>query len=179
MKTDIFDDNLDGLSERLFAVWSSGFVRRWHMNPAMSCFDDYICGHQGRCGQLVISLYPDHNADLLRAAVTHDFGESRVGDLSRPFKECGGDLVAQHAALESRVLTAMGFNKKLSRFDSMRLQLVDYLDAFLFVQLRHPAEAGRNGWPEARDWLVSQSDLLGCGDAVANLLKASSAGDFA
>lgn len=172
------DMGLDGLDGRLFALWASGFTRRWHMNAAMSCFDDYICGHQGRCAQLVISLYPDHTIELLRAAVTHDAGESRVGDLSRPFKECGGDLVALHAALESRVLAAMGFAEDLSRLDVLRLQLVDYLDAFLFVQLRHPAEAGRNGWPEAREWLLSQSKLLDCADVVSDMLHASLLGDF-
>lgn len=172
------DMGLDGLDGRLFALWASGFTRRWHMNAAMSCFDDYICGHQGRCAQLVISLYPDHTIELLRAAATHDAAESRVGDLSRPFKECGGDLVKLHAALESKVLAAMGLAQDLSLFDALRLQLVDYLDAFLFVQLRHPAEAGRNGWPEARAWLMDQSRLMGCGDAVAAVLYDSAVGDF-
>lgn len=169
---------LEGLNGRLFALWASGFTRRWHMNAAMSCFDDYICGHQGRCAQLVISLYPDHTIELLRAAVTHDAAESRVGDLSRPFKECGGDLVALHAALEDRVLAAMGLAEDLSRFDALRLHLVDYLDAFLFVQLRHPAEAGRNGWPQVREWLLTQSKLLGCHGAMSDLLHASLLGDF-
>lgn len=176
--TSATDMGLDGLDGRLFALWASGFTRRWHMNAAMSCFDDYICGHQGRCAQLVISLYPDHSIELLRAAATHDAGESRVGDLSRPFKECGGDLVALHAALEARVLAAMGFAEDLSRFDVKRLQLVDYLDAFLFVQLRNPAEAGRNGWPEARAWLLWQSEILQCSDEVCLMLAASAVGDF-
>lgn len=172
------DMGLDGLDGRLFALWASGFTRRWHMNAAMACFDDYICGHQGRCALLVISIYPDHTIELLRAAVTHDAGESRVGDLSRPFKECGGDLVALHAALEYRVLAAMGFAEDLSRLDALRMQFVDYLDAFLFVQLRHPAEAKRNGWPEAHDWLLDQSEYLGCQSAVSSMLADSLLGDF-
>lgn len=169
---------LAGLDRRLFALWASGFTRRWHMNPAMSCFDDYVCGHQGRCGQLVVSLWPDHSIGLLRAAVTHDAAESRVGDWSRPFKECGGDLVALHAALERAVLAAMGFAQDLTRCDAQRLQLVDYLDAFLFVQLRHPAEAARNGWPEAQAWLLVRAAELGCAAQVRGILTASAGGDF-
>ena len=169
---------LDGLDDRLFALWATGFTRRWHMNPAMSCFDDYVCSHQGRCAQLVISLFPDHSIELLRAAITHDAGESRVGDLARPFKECGGDLVVLHAALEAKVLRAMGFAEGLSPQDAHRLHLVDCLDAFLFVQLRHPAEVERNGWPEVRDWLLIQLQLLDRFEVVTDMLRASAAGDF-
>ncbi|SFR40596.1 hypothetical protein SAMN04488005_1525 [Yoonia tamlensis] len=172
------DMGLTGLGDRLYALWATGFTRRWHMNPAMSCFDDYNCGHQGRCAQLVITLFPDHSIALLRAAVTHDAAESRVGDLSRPFKECGGDLVVAHAALETQVLRAMGFDEHLTLDDADCLQLVDYLDAFLFVQLRNPLEATRNGWPAAREWLLWRSCDLGCRDAVAGILDASQVGDF-
>jgi hypothetical protein len=172
------DKNLDGLSGRLFALWTSGFTRRWHMNPAMSCFDDYNCSHQGRCAQLVISLFPDHSLALLRAAVTQDAPECRVGDLSRDMKDAGGSLVALHRAYEARVLFAMGFNQSLTLFDAKRLKLVDYLDAFLFVQLRHPAEVNRNGWPESRNVILSEAELLGCFESVNSMLKASAAGDF-
>jgi|TARA_R110002049_G_scaffold45609_9_gene133008 hypothetical protein len=172
------DMGLDGLDGRLFALWMSGFARRWHMNPAMSHIEDFNCGHQGRCAMLVITLFPDHSVELLRAAVTHDAPEVRVGDLSKDMKKCGGEAVEAHAALERRVLTAMGFAEALSSFDRKRLKLVDRLDAFLFVQVRHPAEAGRNGWPEDRAWLVSQSVLLGCGAEVAGALDAALLGDF-
>lgn len=176
--TEPADMGLDGLDGRLYALWATGFTRRWHMNPAMSRFDDYICGHQGRCAQLVILLFPDHSIELLRAAVTHDAGESRVGDLSRPFKDCGGDLVTLHAALEAKVLKAMGFAQDLSTMNTLRLVLVDHLDAFLFVQLHHPAEADRNGWPEARQSILYAAQLCDCEAAVSDILNASQSGDF-
>jgi hypothetical protein len=169
---------LDGLGDRLYALWATGFTRRWHMNPAMSCFGDYNCAHRGRGAQLVITLFPDHSIALLRAAVTHDAAESSVGDLSRPFKECGSDVVAAHAALEAQVLRAMGLDEHLTLDDADCLQLVDYLDAFLFVQLRNPLEATRTGWPAAREWLLWRSHDLGRRDAVVGILDASHAGDF-
>jgi len=169
---------LDGLDGRLFALWASGFTRRWHTNPAMSQFEDCNCAHQGRCAQLIITLFPDHTIELLRAAITHDAPECRVGDLPYDFKKCGGGAVERHAALEAQVLRAMGFAEDLSNYDRKRLKLVDRLDAYLFVVLRHPAEAWRNGWPEARDWLLQQSRLLGCGDAVAGILYDAEVGDF-
>lgn len=169
---------LGGLDGRLYALWMSGFARRWHMNPAMSHIEDFNYGHQGRCAMLVIALFPDHSISLLRAAVTHDAPEVRVGDLSKDMKECGGEAVEAHAILERRVLGAMGFAEDLSCFDEKRLKLVDRLDAFLFVQVRYPAEVQRNGWPEDRAWLLSQSKLLGCADVVSATLQAALVGDF-
>jgi len=176
--TAVVDMGLDGLDGRLFALWMSGFARRWHMNPAMSHIEDFNCGHQGRCAMLVIALFPDHTIELLRAAVTHDAPEVRVGDLSKDMKKCGGEAVEAHAALERHVLGAMGFAEDLSRFDKKRLKLVDRLDAFLFVQVRHPAETERNGWSEDRAWLQSESKLLGCADVVSATLQAALVGDF-
>lgn len=167
------------LSARHYALWASGFTRRWHMNAAMSCFDDYNCGHQGRAAMLVIVLFPDHSHALLRAAVTHDAPESQVGDLARPFKECGGDVVVAHAALEAQILKLMGFDQGLSHDDAARLKLVDYLDAYLFVQLRNPLEVTRNGWPEALIWLVDQAKRLGVDSEVLEILDASDLGDHA
>lgn len=161
---------------RAFVLWSSSFTRRWHMNAAMSHADDHICAHQGRCGLLVMVLFPDHSPDLLRAAITHDAAEFVVGDLSAPFKQAGGDLVAQHAALEDRIRTAMGFGGVLTDLDQCRLKLVDRLDGFLFVNLRQPSEINRNGWPEVRAWIMQEAETLGIGDVVRGLLWDSDAG---
>lgn len=161
---------------RAFLLWSSGFTRRWHMNAAMSHAEDYVCAHQGRCGLLVVVLFPDHSHGLLRAAITHDAAEFVVGDLSAPFEKSGGELVARHAALEDRIRGAMGFGDALSDLDQRRLKLVDSLDAFLFVNLRNPAEVGRNGWPDTRSWIVQEAEALGVGEVVRGLLWDSDAG---
>lgn len=161
---------MDKLDTCLYALWSSGFTRRWHMNAAMSCFEDYICAHQGRCGQLVISIFPDHSIELLRAMVTHDAAEFKVGDLSAPFKKVGGNLVAWHANLEARILARMGFGFELTDLDERRLKMVDRLDAYLFVSLRRPSEFKRQGWIKARRWLVNEAYGLGCGEVIEELL---------
>ncbi|PIE15159.1 MAG: hypothetical protein CSA68_07355 [Rhodobacterales bacterium] len=150
-------------------MWASGFTRRWHMNAALSGVDDFNCAHQGWCAMLVIALFPNHSIELLRAAVTHDAAEFVVGDLSQTFKAVGGGLVDDHAALEGDVLRQMGLACDLSEFEQRCLKLIDRLDAVLFVQLRAPQEARRNGWPEVQDWCLAEADQLGCGVAVAGL----------
>lgn len=161
---------------RAFVLWSSSFTRRWHMNAAMSHTEDFVCAHQGRCGLLVMVLFPDHSIQLLRAAITHDAAEYAVGDLSAPFKAAGGDLVAKHAALEDRILDEMGFGNTLDELDQRRLKLVDRLDGFLFVNLRHPHEVGRNGWPDVRAWITQEAEALGVGNIVRGILWDSDAG---
>lgn len=161
---------------RPFVLWSSGFTRRWHMNAAMSHWDDYICAHQGRCGLLVLVLFPDHSRELLQATVTHDAPEFFVGDLAAPFKRSGAGVVEAHASLESRVLTDMGFSVELSDLDQRRLKLIDQLDGYLFVNLRMPQEIQRNGWPSVRDWIVQEAESLGVGALVRSVLWDSDAG---
>lgn len=159
-------------------VWASGFTRRWHMNAVMSRFDDFNCGHQGRCATLVISLFPDFSRELLAAAVTHDSAEFVVGDLSEPFKATGGDLVDGHALLETDIRTQMGLGFTLSEENQRRLKLVDRLDAYLFVQLNAPHEARRNGWPEVQAWCMLEAHKLGCDVKVAGLVWDSEAGAY-
>ena len=163
---------------RPFHLWASGLARRWHMNAVMSDVDDFNCAHQGRCAMLVIVLFPNHSLALLRAAVTHDSAEFVVGDLQQPFKAEGGDLVADHADLEGDVLARMGLAFYLNEFEQRCLKLVDRLDAFLFVQLRAPHEARRNGWPRVRDWCLDEAAELGCGEAVAGLFWDSEGGAY-
>jgi len=110
-------------------------------------------------------LWPDHTSGLLKAAVTHDAAEVIVGDLAAPFKKVGGNVVRDHAMVEADVRGAMGFCVPLTPRDEIRLKLVDVLDAYLFVALRHPVELTRNGWPEAREAIVDMAARAG-GDAV-------------
>lgn len=159
---------MSGLNRPLH-LWASGFTRRWHMNAAMSGFNDLNCAHQGRCAMLVIALFPDHSLALLRAAVTHDAAEFVVGDLSQPFKAVGGGLVADHASLEGDVLARMGLACDLSEFEQRCLKLIDRIDAALFVQLHAPQEARRGGWRDVQDWCLGEAAKLGCGNVVAGL----------
>ena len=155
----------------LWSLWCSGFTRRWHMNPALSWADDYICAHQGRCGMLVIALFPDHSLNLLRAAITHDAAESRVGDLSRLFKDAGGAVAAAHAALEAECLRDMGLDWDLTPLDQKRLKLVDVLDAQLFCILRAGPEAFSPEWLTALNGLYDKAHRLGVRARVVELVR--------
>ncbi|MEJ6397028.1 hypothetical protein [Yoonia sp. 208BN28-4] len=128
------------------AAWRACFVRRWHQNPEMSAEDDLICAHQGRCAVLVMALFPDHSAALLRAAIVHDLGESAVGDIAAPSKDRKPVWLMAHAQAEVAALADLGFRVDLDDLDAARLKLVDRLDAYLFAALRRPHLTARDGW---------------------------------
>lgn len=150
--------------------WRSGFVRRWHMNPDMAHVDDTTAAHQGRCVMLVLSLWPDCNRELIKAAGTHDAAEFVVGDLSRPFKQTGSPAVQAHAELENQQLFEMGFGCKLCSEDQARLKFVDYLDSYMMTKLRAPHALAGDGWPEARLGLIGQAGALGVKSAVMEMI---------
>jgi hypothetical protein len=147
-------------------IWRASFVNRWHMNPDMAHISDPICGHQGRCALLIMALFPDHSADLLRAAIVHDLGESIVGDVSAPQKEKGAKWLQLHAISEQSALDDMGMQIELGSKDSQRLRLVDKLDAYLFAKLRAPQIMGQAGWLSDAGWLDGAASALNVGPIV-------------
>ncbi|MCF7700537.1 hypothetical protein [Loktanella sp. M215] len=151
-------------------IWRGSFTRRWHTHPDLAVHDDPICGHQGRCALLVIVLWPDHSSELLRAAVTHDMGEFRVGDLPAWLKEEAGDLIEDHAAAEHRALAAMGLLVPLDDDDRVRLHLVDKLDAYLFARHRVPHVVNHPAWRAARMRIFEAAAQTGVWTAVESMV---------
>lgn len=149
-------------SSPALTAWRAGFVRRWHANPDMAHLDDLNAAHQGRCAVLALKLFPSWvNFGLLVACVTHDLGESVVGDL--PYTRRDRSFAAALDEAESVVLADMGFPEKdqLPPLQARRLKFVDRLDAYLFARHRAPHVLTGDGWPEQHDWLVSGWHDLG------------------
>ena len=153
-------------------IWRGSCTRRWHTHPDLAVHDDPICGHQGRCALLVILLWPVHSAALLRAAVTHDMGEFRVGDLPAWLKEEAGDLIADHAAAEQRAMAAMGLVVPLDGLDQVRLHLVDKLDAYLFARHRMPHVVNHHAWRAAQGRILDAAVQTGVRGEVARMVGA-------
>ena len=140
--------------------YDAGRCRRWHSNPALAHINDRLDGHHGRCGLLVMLLWPDHSHDLLQAAITHDLGECVTGDLSATFKRARPDIAKAAYCLETDYLHKWGLLFILSEQDAARLKLVDRLDAYLTAKHHAPHEMAGDGWPDARRWLYQEQERL-------------------
>ena len=151
----------------VLSQWRAGFVRRWHMSPDMSHIDDCNHGHQGRCGVLVLSLWPDCAKDFLAAAVTHDLREVVTGDIAGPSKVNHPDALRKIEEIGDEWEDHCGFAFNLTRDEMACLHFVDKLDAYLFVKHRAPHLLSGEGWPDARERLLKMAKELGVWHAVA------------
>lgn len=120
---------------------------------------------------MVLALWPDASRDLIWAALHHDVGEYRTGDLAAPFKRSAPlDVIAAHAAAEAQALTEICGRPmpRLSAADGLRLNLVDRLEALLFVRIHLPQEYARqgSGWREAEARILASAVTLGVEDRL-------------
>lgn len=156
-------------------LWLSGETRRWHCNPVVARIGQNLADHQGRCAQLAWALWPDASLELIWAALHHDVGEYRAGDLSADFKrQADAEVIRAHAAIEAQALASICGRPMpaLSALDGQRLKLVDRLDALMFVCVNAPHEYARSGsgWSESEAWIRQEAYVLGAGYVVGSAL---------
>ncbi len=147
------------------SAWLAGSTRRWHTNPVFCGTDDRVDGHSARVAILILQLWPDASAALLRAAIVHDLGEGGVGDLASPVKRANPQLRARLAALKGDALRALGFDdpaRALNAVEAAVLHLCDGLDAYLWAITHRPDHVrARADW-RAMFWrLRARADGLG------------------
>lgn len=143
-------------------IWRDSFARRWHTNPDMSHTTDFNCAHQGRVALLVLSMFPDASLELLRAAVTHDQGESGVGDVAFPVKQRHPDFTKALDAMEADHMAARGLPPvDLTGDDLRKLKLCDRLDAVLWMLKCNPALVASDQWQSDIEFCRSQAASFG------------------
>lgn len=144
----------------LNCIFRAGFVRRWHTNPDLAHTCDRIDGHSARVARIILALHPNPSPGLIKGALIHDDGESVVGDM--PFDAKTGHLATEHSRAERKAKTEIwGTQPILKSKDVQWLKFADRLDAYMWARHHAPHVMGRDGWPEARDWLIDEARKLG------------------
>jgi len=165
----------------LLAIFRAGAVRRWHTNPDLAHTCDRIDGHSARVARIILALHPEPSTDLLRAALIHDDGESVVGDIPAPAKMAMdtryGQLGEHLRDVEDEAIEALWGRSWFTAEFVIRgmnevawLKFADRLDAFMWAAHHAPHVMDGDGWPEARQWLISQSHALGCAAQVERIM---------
>lgn len=147
-----------------YEIERAGRVRRWHSNPDMCHVVDTVAEHSGRMARLLILLHSGPSMRLLRAALTHDDGEALPGpgDVSGCVKSGNPKLAELLAAMEAEArFDLWGMDPELTGSETLWLKYVDRLDAYMMVERHRPDILGRDGWPEAQQWLQDTADVLG------------------
>ena len=160
------------MSGNLEAAFRAGFVRRWHTNPDLAHTCDRVDAHSARVARIILALHPDPSAALLRAALTHDDGESEIGDLKGPAKEADSALAdALRQTEEQAAREIWGTMPRLEGNDARWLHFADRLDAYMWAAHHAPHALGSDGWPQALLAIVAMARELNISlQAVAPVL---------
>ncbi len=132
----------------------SGYVLRWHTNPEMNHATENLAQHQWAVAMIVQWLYPDASKDLIMAALTHDVGELRAGDLSHDFKRDNPEFAEQHDIVETIFRENIcGADPALDHDEHTLLKIADWLAAWDYMTRIRPGLRNRS------DWLLQRMDV--------------------
>ena len=146
----------------LNSIFRAGFVRRWHSNPDLCHTVDRIDGHSARVARIILALHPSPSVALIRAALTHDDGESVTGDMSAVCKHENPQLLSRLARVEYIARTDLwGVDPDLGNVDGRWLKFADRLDAYMWAAHHAPHIMDRDDWPELLAWINQTADVLG------------------
>lgn len=158
------------MTSKSLRAWRASFTRRWHQNYDLCDTVDPIGFHQGRVALLMLTLFPDCSRELLKAAVTHDQGEVRSGDVSYVTKlELGDDYAPLHD-LECHEMARQGFDLNLTKSEVAKLKLCDYLDAWLWMMRHKPSLKDQKDWMRQRANIIQLSVRCGVEDEVREIV---------
>ena len=143
-------------------IFRAGFVRRWHSDPDLCHTVDRIDGHSARVARIILALHPSPSVALIRAALTHDDGESVTGDMSAVMKRNNPVIAAHLAGAEYIARTDLwGLDPPICRVDERWLKFADRLDAYMWASHHAPHIMDRDDWPELLAWINETAELLG------------------
>ena len=150
----------------LTEIFRAGRVQRWHTNPWLSRSGDSLDGHHGRVARIILAVHPSPSVALLRAALTHDDGESVVGDLPGPFKAMWRDTA--FGLMEAQASAKLwGGEFQITPAEQSWLLFADRLDAFMWALHHVPQVIEQDEWREAEKWLDQRAGELGVGECMA------------
>ena len=130
--------------------WRASFTRRWHANADLCDTDDPVSGHQCRVALLMLAFDPHVSREALIAALAHDQGEMRVGDMNGAFKAAHPDLMGFLDGAERRQRFAQGLEDfNLAGCERDLIEFCDRLDAFLWMLRHRPQIQTREDWQDA------------------------------
>ena len=159
----------------ILEVWRAGRSRRWHMNADLSRTDDFLDGHGARVARIVLCLVPDARREVVIAALNHDDGEHKIGDISRPAKDALGLVEARRLEeAEAGVRAALWGRDPIAALSAAELELLalaDRLDAFLWVRAHAPEILGRSAWRADAAVLIDRAARLGFAREIAPLVR--------
>lgn len=150
-----------------------GDVARWHSHPdsRLRLSGDTINGHQQRCVELLLRIYPNASQHLIEAVRYHDEAERWLGDMPYMAKHNFPELADAIRVAEYDVMKKHNIPQPDSTFEKSMLKIVDRLDAYIWMLMHAPDLAERTEWVEALRANLDAADMFLVGDKVMAIIE--------
>lgn len=113
-------------------IWLAGLVKRYHIAQLIG--EQNTGAHSWGVAVICMLFWPDRT-ELLRAALVHDLGEQKTGDIPASLKKDNPELEDMLSRAEEDHLHTLGVLRHLrvlSESDQVRLEIADRLEAIFF-----------------------------------------------
>lgn len=157
------------MSRDLKQILRGGYCTRWHANADMAHIRETLAEHHARVAQIILALHPAPSLKLIDAALHHDAGEPRVGDVPWPVKRDNPALAAMLDKAEEVARRDLGCQVDLTASDTAWLKMADRLAGWMHVSHSAPSRLTDADWRRDHTHLMGLAGDLGVLVQVATL----------
>lgn len=134
--------------EHMVEALAAGRTKRYHTRA----MHDYqtVAAHSWGVAVLVLAIAKAPSVDLLKAALVHDLGEAKTGDVPATAKWANAEMARLLHLMEERELLRMGIYVSLTMHDQALLKMADILEL-----MNHVTDEVLMGNAHAKDMLTN------------------------
>lgn len=111
-------------------IRQGGNVKRWHITPIIG--EQTVAAHSWGVACILLELYPEASANLIKAALYHDVAEGYTGDLPAQVKWEYEGLDKELKKVEARIEAKLGIQFELTTKEASLLKIADTLELLIF-----------------------------------------------
>ena len=142
-------------------ILRGGYCTRWHANPQMAHIRETLAEHHARVAQILLALHPSPSLSLIDAALHHDAGEPRVGDVPWPVKRDNPSLAALLDEIEAGARRAIGCEAPLSAAATAGLTLAERVAGWMHVAQSLPGVLSEHEWQRDEAVVLDMARAVG------------------
>lgn len=126
------ETTMPAAATRLNFFRDAGEVKRCHTERTLR--EQTIAQHSWGVATILLHVYPEASAEMLRAALWHDVSERAIGDIPSPVKWETPTLHAELTALEDRINDRWDIMPVLDQYQRATLKFCDAFEFYLWAR---------------------------------------------
>lgn len=148
-----------GTTDALQLILRGGRVQRYHAEGEELL--QSVAAHSWGVMCILLHLWPNASATLIKAALYHDVAEAYIGDIPAPIKRHPEmRAVFQQMENEFNQHLSLGFEEQLTSTERLQLKIADYLELCLHCRQRFHAQEARRVLGVGRGYVKEYASQL-------------------